>query len=223
MTTSVGSDRIVCVFDVTYRLDLAQTKRQHVILLKDGSFICTCLLLQNNGIVCRHYFHLMQVDSRFKYHVKLIPRRWYKEHLQDSQDLEDSFGPFLCAMTQKSKISEDEISSAPGSMFMSDIFKIFPLPTSLSRDDQSQLSKKRRHGEISGRMKDIIAVVDSNPEMFDLVKEGLDQVIVKGRGAEGMKDPVQVKSKGRPKKKRITSSIESRPHSTRSVNASQHE
>ena len=165
----------------------------------------------------------MQVDSRFKYHVKLIPKRWYKEHLQDSQDLEESFGPFLCAMTQKSKVSVDEISNAPGPMFMSDAFKVFPLPTSLSRDDQSQLSKKRRHGEISGRMKDIIAVVDLNPEMFELVKEGLDQVIVKGRGVEGMKDPVHVKAKGRPKKTRIKSSMEGRQHSTKSFKASQRE
>jgi len=162
----------------------------------------------------------MQVDHRFKYHVKLIPRRWYKEHLQDSQDLEESFGPFLCAITQKPKVGEDEISSAPGPMFMSDIFKVFPLPTTLSRDDQSLLSKKRRYGEISGRMKDIIAVVDSNPEMFELVKEGLDQVIVKGRGVEGMKDPVHVKAKGRPRKTRITSTMESSPHS-RSLKASQ--
>ncbi|KAI9233998.1 MAG: hypothetical protein BYD32DRAFT_424540 [Podila humilis] len=161
------------------QLQFDNANEEHVILLNDGSFICTCLLLQNNGIVCRHYFHLMQIDSRFKYHVKLIPRRWFKEHLQDSQDLEESFGPFLCAMTQKSKIS--------------------------------------------GRMKDIIAVVDLNPEMFELVKEGLDEVIVKGRGVEGMKDPVHVKAKGRPRKTWIKSSIENRPHSTKSLNASQHE
>ncbi|KAI9240200.1 MAG: hypothetical protein BYD32DRAFT_409241 [Podila humilis] len=158
--------------------------------------ICTCLLVQNNGIVCRHYSHLMQIDSRFKYHVKLIPRRWFKEHLQDSQDLEESFGPFFCAMIQKSKVSKDEISSAPGPMFMSNIFKI------------------------SGRMKDIITVVDSKPEMFKLVKEGLDEVIVKGRGVEGMKDPVHVKAKERHGKK---SSIENRPHSNKSLNANQHE
>lgn len=74
MMTTIGSDQIVCVFDVTYHLDLGQKKQQHVILLKDDSFLCTCLLLQNNGIVCWHYFHLMQVDNHFKYHVKLIPR-----------------------------------------------------------------------------------------------------------------------------------------------------
>lgn len=72
-------------------------------------------------------------------------------------------------------------------------------------------------------MKDIIAVVDSNPEMFELVKEGLDKVIVKGRGVEGMKDPVHVKAKGRPRKTWIKSSIENRPYSIKSLNASQHE
>ncbi|KAF9304989.1 hypothetical protein BG003_001475, partial [Podila horticola] len=72
------------------------------------------------------------VDSRFKYHYKLIPRQWCQEHLQDSQDLENTFGPFLCAKTQKSKVSEDKISNAPGPMFMGDTFKVFPWLTSLS-------------------------------------------------------------------------------------------
>lgn len=60
----------------------------------------------------------------------------------------------------------------------SDIQNMFPLPPSLSRDDQSQLSKKRRYGEMSGLMKDIITMVDSNL-VFEMVKENLDQVIVK--------------------------------------------
>lgn len=75
-------------------------------------------------------------------------------------------------------------------------------------------------------MKDILAVVDSNPEMFELVKEGLDQVIVKGRGVEGMKDPFHVKVKGRRKKTWISSSIKSSRRSTKSnrpLKASQHE
>lgn len=37
-------------------------------------------------------------------------------------------------------------------------------------------------------MKEIFDAVDSNPEVFDMVKDGLDLVIVKGRGYDGMVD-----------------------------------
>lgn len=91
---------------------------------------------------------------------------------------------------------------------MSDMLKAFPMLPSLSQDDQSLLSKKRRHGEISGRMTDISRLVDSNPELFEMVKDSLDQVIVIGNGDEGMKDPASVKTKGRPKKTRTKSVLE---------------
>ncbi|KAF9119467.1 hypothetical protein BG015_006345, partial [Linnemannia schmuckeri] len=162
----------------------------------------------------------MQVEHRLKYHIKLIPRRWYMDHLQDSGELEESFGPFSHAMTQKANIGEDEdgMSDVPVVTFMSDIFKIFPLTTSLSRDDQSQLSKKRRHGEISGLVKDILKVADSSPEMFEMVKERLGDVIVEGKGLEGMRDPVHVKAKSRPKKTRMKSSMETTARSTKCGN-----
>ena len=139
------------------------------------------------------------------------------DNLQDSGELEESFGPFLHIMTQKANVdkNEDGVLDVPVVTFMSDIFKIFPPTTSLSRDDQSQLSKKRRYGEISGLVKDILKVVDSSPEMFEMVKESLGDIIVKGRGLEGMRDPAHIKAKGRPKKSRIKSNMETTTRSTK--------
>lgn len=104
-------------------------------------------------------------------------------------------GPFLRTKTQKAYVGSEDVNVNPTATYMVDIQGMFPLAPSLSRDDQSQLSKKRRYGEISGLMKDIITVVGSNPEVFEMVKESLDQVMVKGRGVEGMKDPAHVKTK----------------------------
>uniref|UniRef100_U9TYY9 SWIM-type domain-containing protein n=1 Tax=Rhizophagus irregularis (strain DAOM 181602 / DAOM 197198 / MUCL 43194) TaxID=747089 RepID=U9TYY9_RHIID len=39
---------------------MSSNSYQHVILLKDGTFLCTCLLLVSRGIVCQHYFKLME-------------------------------------------------------------------------------------------------------------------------------------------------------------------
>lgn len=104
------------------------------------------------------------------------------DHLQESGEQEEPFGPFLRAMTQNTNVGDDGDGKpdVPVVTFMSDIFKIFPPATSLSRDDQSQLSKKRRRGEISGLVKDILKVVETTPEMFEMVKESLGDVIVRG-------------------------------------------
>ncbi|KAF8928535.1 hypothetical protein BGZ47_001563, partial [Haplosporangium gracile] len=101
------------------------------------------------------------------------------DHLQDSEEPEETFGPFSHAVTQKANVDKDKdgVPDVPVVIFMSDIFKIFPSTTSLSRDDQSKLSKKRRHGEISGLVKDILKVVDLSPEMFEMTKECLGDVI----------------------------------------------
>ncbi|KAG0247023.1 hypothetical protein BG011_002203, partial [Mortierella polycephala] len=138
---------------------------------------------------------LMQVDSRCKYHITLIPKRWYKEELQDMTDLESSSVPFLRAKTQKVHLDEGVTVDTPAASYMSDVKNAFPLAPTLSRDDQGLLSKKRRYGEISGLMKDLIRVVDSNPENFEMVKEAINQVIVKGKGDAGVQDPAYVKAK----------------------------
>ncbi|KAF9401090.1 hypothetical protein BGZ94_005314 [Podila epigama] len=205
--------QVACVYDVTYRLDLEQKKRQHVILWKDNSYICSCLLLQNNGIVCRYFFHLMQADGRFKFHVKLIPKRWCLDDLQDNVHLEETFGPFVYPKTQKdsgSGAGGDDVSNGPGATFMSNLLKAFPLQTSLSQADQTRLAQKHRHGEISSLIKDLMSFVSSNPSAFEMAKEGLSQVLVQGKGIGNMKDPACVKTKGRPKKIRFKSSLEAR-------------
>ncbi|CAB4403132.1 unnamed protein product [Rhizophagus irregularis] len=49
----------------------------YVILLNDGTHLCTCLLLLNKGLVCR-YFFCVGTYSRFTtFHISMIPNRWY--------------------------------------------------------------------------------------------------------------------------------------------------
>ena len=53
-------------------------KPQYIILLDDGSHLCTCLWLINRGIMCRHFFRVMSYSVNARFHISLIPRRWYK-------------------------------------------------------------------------------------------------------------------------------------------------
>ncbi|CAG8714065.1 35996_t:CDS:1 [Racocetra persica] len=45
----------------------------HVIFcLADGSYCCTCLLQQKLGLVCRYYFHLLNIMEAARFSIKLI-------------------------------------------------------------------------------------------------------------------------------------------------------
>jgi hypothetical protein len=200
------------VYDVNYGLDFHKRKTQYVVLLLDGSYICTCLLLQNSGIVCRHFFHLMQVDSRFKYHIKLIPSRWYKESVQDDPDYDACNEPFVLALAQN--VDGTETTDIPTDTYMSDILSAFPLTPTFSPDDQTRHSKRRKYAELSGQFKEVHQVLEANPEMFEMVQESLNKIIIEGRGVEGILDPALVKPKGKQKKSRTKSCVEVRSRSS---------
>jgi len=53
---------------------------QYVILLNDGSHLCTCLWLINRGIICRHFFRVMSYSKNAQFHISLIPQRWYNNN-----------------------------------------------------------------------------------------------------------------------------------------------
>ena len=59
---------------------------QHIIIFKDGTHLCTCLLLVSHGIICRHYFKLMVENSNALFHVLLMPTRWLQDDVWDHVD-----------------------------------------------------------------------------------------------------------------------------------------
>src|SRR6266496_836516 len=51
----------------------------YVVLLNDGTHLCTCLLLMNKGLICRHFFRIATYSQSATYHITLISSRWYLE------------------------------------------------------------------------------------------------------------------------------------------------
>ncbi|GES84413.1 hypothetical protein GLOIN_2v1472538 [Rhizophagus clarus] len=66
---------------------------QYVILLQDGSHICTCLMLINKGIICRHFIKILTKSASAFFNISLIPSRWYND--------------------QTAQLSGDEIHASP--------------------------------------------------------------------------------------------------------------
>ncbi|PKK59057.1 hypothetical protein RhiirC2_871376 [Rhizophagus irregularis] len=75
-------DDIREIWKVESLLARSPTSCQYVVILKNGWHACTCLLLANSGVICRHYFKVMMESNFAKFHINMIPKRWYKEHLQ---------------------------------------------------------------------------------------------------------------------------------------------
>jgi hypothetical protein len=49
----------------------------YVVLLNDGTHLCTCLLLMNKGLICHHFFRVATYSQSAIYHITLISPRWY--------------------------------------------------------------------------------------------------------------------------------------------------
>ena len=66
---------------------------QHIIILNDGTHLCTCLLLVSYGIICRHYFKLMVENLNALFHIILMPTRQFRDDVWDRVDsiLNESF------------------------------------------------------------------------------------------------------------------------------------
>jgi hypothetical protein len=52
---------------------------QYIILLQDGCHICTCLMLVNKGIICRHFIKILTKSASAFFNISLIPSRWYND------------------------------------------------------------------------------------------------------------------------------------------------
>ncbi|CAG8610312.1 12499_t:CDS:2 [Ambispora leptoticha] len=75
-------DKVVEVWEIIHMT--WQHSRLHVFLLKDGSYICSCMLLVNRGYPCRHFFRVMAYSSAAKFSINFVAKRWLLEKYQDN-------------------------------------------------------------------------------------------------------------------------------------------
>ena len=101
MISDVNKDQITSMWAVTVENKLVE--KHFVILLSNGAHHCSCLSLINRGIICRHYFQIMLRSPMAKFHLRLIPSRWYYKNKDPSKE------PFLVA----SKFEAEDIPTIP--------------------------------------------------------------------------------------------------------------
>lgn len=192
---------------------------EYVVLLKeDKGHMCTCMKLQNAGIVCRHFFLLQRHGLGFQYHISLIPRRWFHERHQGLKDSQLSVQPFLSSNYYKAT------STLPSSDYMSTIHAHLPSKPQPPVLTEEEASRTWRHSDMSGKGKKIFDSASNSTEVSDLVRRELDilerKVFAAMSGTVPVEDPVDVSGAGRFRTKRITSWIEGARKGTKAAGGS---
>src|SRR3954464_1236985 len=90
---NIPSFLIIEVWKVQPSIGAQPWLTQYVILLQDGSHVCTCLMLINKGIICRHFIKILTKSASAFFNISLIPSRWYND--------------------QAAQLSGDEIHASP--------------------------------------------------------------------------------------------------------------
>jgi hypothetical protein len=201
LQSKLNPAKIAGIFDVWNKAH--PNTPQHVIIIDDGSFVCTCLLLVNNGIVCRHFFHLMTVEKTAKYHIHLIPRRWYKEEIQSNPSIVTSKLPF----TSASSIKIDTVGT-PQPSYMAELKTLFP-STSAPRPALKELTRMQKYGELNGLYRRVTDQAMDDPATFERFKTFMTEELTRTTTNAEIGNPIVMQGKGRPKKKRIASIFES--------------
>ena len=69
-----------------------------VTLLDDGTHLCTCIETITKGIICRHFWRVMLYTNSAKFHISIIPSRWYKDTILTNLDSNVENSPILTAI-----------------------------------------------------------------------------------------------------------------------------
>ncbi|KAG0270994.1 hypothetical protein BGZ96_006068, partial [Linnemannia gamsii] len=117
--SKLGRENVSAVYSV----ELSKKKcRQLLFYLQDRGYFCTCLRLQKMGIVCRHFFAFFrQHQSPLRYHLNLIPRRWFQEKYQAQKNLRTTDRAFVGYIVQDATDTpNDEYMSCVRGLSMAD-------------------------------------------------------------------------------------------------------
>jgi hypothetical protein len=206
---------------------------QYVILLNNGEHLCTCFMLITHGIVCRHFFKVFVESSKARFHLTLIPSRWYKDEYINS--IETGFSEEIVISSDPSSNDAQITLEFTRKYTVSD----------LSEKYCKQVSQNRlKYGTLMGEAKKAIqfAIQDDDNELIQFIKEfnkrketqrtqaefikqqealanrkanTNDNQVVRGINgilidSNRILDPLKHKSKGRPPAKRLKPSFENK-------------
>lgn len=181
----------------------------YVVLLDDGTHLCTCLLLINKGLICRHFFRVATYSQLATFHLTLISPRWYLEpNINQEIFLQQMPAIILCSITN----SEESLP------IINNTFKHLLSIRPITRNSHSIAKpNKTIYAELFGLSKKVIDLA-MKANMYQELKAFLHDIQNKIKERQqtndtndddviGVNNPNITKHKGRPPK-RLKSSVE---------------
>jgi hypothetical protein len=170
-----------------------QSAPQYVIILDDGSHLCTCLWLINRGIVCRHFFRVMSYSFNAQFHIMLIPQRWYNDkkyqmsrqehYLVPTYQIKKNETEFF--LSQLSFQHLEKVRQMPNIRQLQGPKQKFGFGMGYAKKALDYAIRADKLNEFVGQLENFIERVK---EELSNNEENIDSVI---------RDPIQVKHKGR--------------------------
>jgi hypothetical protein len=178
----------------------------YVVLLNEGTHLCTCLLLINKGLICRHFFRVGTYSRHATFHISMIPNRWFLDtETINPNDLLQQYSPIpVCG-----KQSEDSIE------FDNDVdfHHFFSIRVDSSGPQSVANSAKTMFAELFGLSRkaiDFALKFNMQCELLNILKsfiyDAQDKLEIEQTTI--INNPTITKHKGRPPTKRLKSNVE---------------
>ncbi|RIB09947.1 hypothetical protein C2G38_2146300 [Gigaspora rosea] len=213
--SQIDKTKIIEVWRVMYLTHNPKLSPHFVILFHDKSHICTCLMILNHGLVCRHFFQVMIRSKQAYFSISLIKKRWFKlevNQINAELDIEDSDNPncqeqeFIDITGQHSCITQ---SSTILSIFREDL-------EDKTNDVNKKIEKRHLYSNLFGLGRKIaqIATEKRRYDVLDTFNQVLDELYddtneeTSESASKKILNPHVIKCRGRPSFKRQKSSVE---------------
>ena len=173
------------------------------------------MMIKTHGYPCRHFYRIMTLTPTARFHIGLINQRWYKDVLQGIDTSDNEFIVIsLNALASKKH-------SLPAQFLQQSNPYVNQIELGANNNEISKvISKKRKFGELFGLgrkvMSDVIEDGDEDTyhevlEFFRSIQQKRQNIGSDNHGDNStmeIRNPVARRPKGRPKLKRIMSTLE---------------
>ena len=189
-------------------------------LLKNQSYLCFCLSIIRYSIVCQHYFQVILSTNIAKFHIRMLPSRWYSTKEIGAEEpfiVVDKFSievpkapdfpvPYLYLKQEKSDFRAENLTTFEQKMMYGNIHGAY------KKALHKALQNKTKSQHLIKLLEDFVEDDDDKQYESDDLQE-IDSLDDKKENSDSMilhiQNPKIHRSKGRPKgTKRLKSAHE---------------
>jgi hypothetical protein len=156
-------------------------KENLVALFSDGTHICTCMETVTKGIVCRHFWRVMLYSSNARFHISLIPARWYKDEILMKLDVALENSPIIKAIESSSEATTVPLTVDFTLQTLQHLQGLFHNKENVQRI----IPQRNRFGIAFSTAKTAINIALETRSNNELVKLLKDFILTKQRGRNG--------------------------------------